>query len=62
MSPAQLKKLQELSLVFSNGRATPQQIQQLSLLLAQINCNAGEQITPNDEANFNMPDNLVNVI
>lgn len=37
MSPEQLKKLQELSLVFSQGIANPQQIQQLSTLLAQIN-------------------------
>jgi len=37
MSPAQLKKLQELSQVFSQGKANPKQIQQLSALLAQIN-------------------------
>jgi hypothetical protein len=38
MSPAQLKKLQELRLVFSQGKANHKQIQQLSALLAQINC------------------------
>jgi hypothetical protein len=37
MSPAQLKKLQELSHVFSQGKAHPKQLQQLSDLLAQIN-------------------------
>ncbi|MBL4822432.1 MAG: hypothetical protein JKX90_02765 [Colwellia sp.] len=37
MSPYQQKKLQELSLIFSQGRASPKQIQQLSALLAQIN-------------------------
>jgi len=37
MSPAQLKALQELSQIFSQGKANPKQIQQLSTLLAQIN-------------------------
>ena len=37
MSPAQQKKLQELSIIFSQGKASPKQIQQLSDLLAQIN-------------------------
>ena len=37
MSPAQQKKLQELSVIFSQGKASPKQIQQLSELLAQIN-------------------------
>ncbi|KGJ95042.1 hypothetical protein [Colwellia psychrerythraea] len=37
MSPTQLKKLQELSQIFSQGKANPKQIQQLSALLAQIN-------------------------
>jgi hypothetical protein len=37
MSPGQLKQLQELSQVFSQGSANPKQIQQLSTLLAQIN-------------------------
>jgi len=37
MSPAQQKKLQELSIIFSQGKANPKQIQQLSELLAQIN-------------------------
>ena len=37
MSPAQLKTLQELSQIFSQGKANPKQIQQLSALLAQIN-------------------------
>jgi len=37
MSPSQQKKLQELSLIFSQGKASPKQIQQLSELLAQIN-------------------------
>ena len=43
MSPAQLKALQELSQIFSQGTANPKQIQQLSDLLAQINSYAGEQ-------------------
>lgn len=38
MTPAQLKELQELSHIFSQGKASPQQMQQLSALLAQINC------------------------
>ncbi len=37
MSPDQQKKLQELSQIFSQGEASPKQIQQLSELLAQIN-------------------------
>ncbi len=37
MSPTQLKKLQELSQLFSQGKANPKQIQQLSALLSQIN-------------------------
>ncbi len=37
MSPSQQKQLNELSLIFSQGKATPKQIQQLSELLAQIN-------------------------
>ena len=37
MSPAQQQKLQELSVIFSQGKANPKQIQQLSELLAQIN-------------------------
>lgn len=44
MSPAQLKKLQELSLIFSKGTANPQQIQQLSNLLAQINCSEEKEL------------------
>ncbi len=43
MSPAQLKALQELSQVFSQGKANPKQIQQLSTLLAQINRYEDEQ-------------------
>ena len=37
MSPAQLKELQALSQIFSQGKANPKQIQQLSALLAEIN-------------------------
>ncbi len=37
MSPSQQKQLNELSLIFSQGKASPKQIQQLSELLAQIN-------------------------
>ncbi|QBG36732.1 hypothetical protein [Litorilituus sediminis] len=48
MSPAQLKKLQELSQIFSQGKANPKQIQQLSALLAQIN-----QYENNDVAHDN---------
>ena len=43
MSPVQLKKLQELSQIFSQGKANPKQIQQLSALLAQINRYEDEQ-------------------
>lgn len=53
MSPAQLKKLQELSQVFSQGKANPKQIQQLSALLAQINRYDEEhQLTNNEQVNF----------
>ena len=37
MSPSQLKTLQELSFIFSQGKANPKQIQLLSALLAEIN-------------------------
>jgi len=43
MSPAQLKTLQELSQIFSQGKANPKQIQQLSALLAQVNRYEDEQ-------------------
>jgi len=46
MSPAQQKKLQELSLIFSQGKASPKQIQQLSELLAQINRVYEQALTP----------------
>ena len=62
MSPAQLKKLQELSHAFSEGRATPKQIKQLSLLLAQINCNSDEQLTSINETKFNKQINLLDII
>jgi len=53
MSPAQLKKLQELSQVFRQGKANPKQIQQLSSLLAQINLyEQEEQSTSNASINF----------
>ena len=53
MSPAQLKKLQELSQVFSQGKANPKQIQQLSTLLAQINLYDQEDQSPgSDNINF----------
>lgn len=37
MSPAQQKQLQELRLIFSQGKASSKEIQQLSELLAQMN-------------------------
>jgi len=37
MSLSQLKKIQELSQIFRQGKASPKHIQQLSTLLAQIN-------------------------
>ncbi len=37
MSPAQVNKVQELSQILSQGKASPKQIQQLSALLAKIN-------------------------
>ena len=53
MSPAQLKKLQELSQVFSQGKANPKQIQQLSTLLAQINLyDQEDQSSASDSINF----------
>jgi hypothetical protein len=53
MSPAQLKKLQELSQVFSQGKANPKQIQQLSTLLAQINLyDQEEQSAGSNSINF----------
>jgi len=53
MSPAQLKKLQELSQVFSQGKANPKQIQQLSTLLAQINLyDQEDQSSGSDNINF----------
>ncbi len=53
MSPAQLKKLQELSQVFSQGKANPKQIQQLSTLLAQINLyDQEEKSSASDNINF----------
>jgi len=53
MSPTQLKKLQELSQVFSQGKANPKQIQQLSALLAQINLyDQEEQSAGSDNLNF----------
>jgi len=60
MSPVQLKKLQELSQAFSNGRATPEQIQQLSVLLAQINGNTETKLTLIDAVNVNTSGHLVN--
>jgi hypothetical protein len=53
MSPAQLKKLQELSQIFSQGTANPKQIQQLSALLAQINLyDEEEQATESAKVRF----------
>ena len=53
MSPAQLKQLQELSHIFSQGKANPKQIQQLSTLLAQINCyDEEEKIIVNPHISF----------
>jgi len=52
MSPAQLKKLQELSQIFSQGKANPKQIQQLSALLAQINRFDEEQSMENESISF----------
>ncbi len=43
MSPSQLKKLQELSYLFSQGKANHKHIQQLSALLAEINQYEEEQ-------------------
>ena len=37
MSPVQQKQLQELRLIFSQGKASSKEIQQLSELLAQMN-------------------------
>ncbi|WP_057830235.1 hypothetical protein [Colwellia sp. TT2012] len=53
MSSAQLKRLQELSQVFSQGKANPQQIQQLSTLLAEINrYDDAEPVTENKQVIF----------
>tara|TARA_B100000809_G_scaffold16063_1_gene14386 strand:- start:1295 stop:1477 length:183 start_codon:yes stop_codon:yes gene_type:complete len=45
MSASQLKTLQELSQIFSQGKANPKQIQQLSALLAEINLYDEEEQT-----------------
>jgi len=37
MSLYQQKKLRELGVIFSEGKASPKQIQELSALLAQLN-------------------------
>jgi len=53
MTPAQLKELQELSHIFSQGKASPQQVQQLSALLAQINCYGEEnRAEESEQINF----------
>ncbi|WP_019026720.1 hypothetical protein [Colwellia piezophila] len=53
MSPVQLKKLQELSRIFSQGKANPKQIQQLSDLLAQINrYEEEEQVIESKQVSF----------
>ena len=62
MSPTQLEKLQALSQVFSNGTATPQQLQQLSLLLAEINCNTDKQLISIDDADAIMPNNILGAL
>jgi len=49
MSPEQLKKLQRLSQLFQDGLAGPDQIKQLSELLAIINHHA--EPAKNDEVN-----------
>ncbi len=46
MSPTQKKELQELSLIFSQGQASPKQVQQLFDLLGQINRVFDETINP----------------
>lgn len=59
MSPAQLKELQELSHIFSQGKADPKQIHQLSALLAQINCFAEDgKVKETDQSNFTGAPNL----
>lgn len=53
MSTDQLKKLQELSQVFSQGKANPKQIQQLSELLSQINSyNDGANTEDSEDISF----------
>ncbi len=53
MSPDQLKKLQELSQIFSQGKANPKQIQQLSALLAKINRHDEENnVAEGEQINF----------
>ncbi len=53
MSAAQLKKLQELSQIFSQGKANPKQIQQLSALLAKINRHDEESnVVEGEQINF----------
>jgi len=46
MSPTQQKELHELSLIFSQGLASPKQVQQLADLLAQINKVVEKSIRP----------------
>jgi hypothetical protein len=53
MFPSQLKDLQELRQLFSQGKANPKQIQQLSLLLVEINnYEEGQQYDINEEVSF----------
>lgn len=54
MSPEQLVTLQKLSRLFADGLAGPDQIKQLSELLASIN----HQTEPNDMLDFELIDNI----
>lgn len=55
VSPLQLKKLQELSLAFSHGSASPKQIRELSLLLAELNSHEEPDFLPDEHVEFITP-------
>jgi len=54
MSPEQLKKLQQLSQLFEEGIAGPEQLKQLSELLANVN-NFDDTIDPSQQVNVKQP-------
>jgi len=58
MSPEQLKKLQQLNQLFQDGLAGPDQIKQLSELLASINY----QVEPSEAHEIELSDGITEKI